>query len=108
MSDCEKLVVDDHEENEEEVKICRSKKKSKVSDRDDLSGMALNMFSKIDPREIFILWGLFIVLHSELFADWFLKKFKGTTNEDKTMTMKGTMYASIVMMVAIVICAFVF
>lgn len=79
-----------------------------MSDRDDLSGMALNMFAKIDPREVFILWGLFIVLHSELFADWFLKKFKGTTNSDKTMTMKGTIYASFVMTIAIIICSLIF
>lgn len=98
MEDCEKLVVD----NSCGTDIPKPK------DRDDLSGMTLNMFGKIDGREILIIWVVFLFLHTELFAEQILKKFKGATNEDGTMTMRGTLYASMFMMIVVVLCSILF
>lgn len=111
MSDSEKLVVSEILDEEHHTPLIvshRKKNKHKLRDRDDLSGLALNMFSKIDVRELFILWVVFIFIHTEMFSDHVLKRFNGTTNEDKTMTMKGTVYSSIFMIMIIVICSLLF
>ena len=103
MTDCEKLVktLDEvHERKKNTHRVLREK--------DDLSGMAVNMVKRIDPREIFILWLTFIAIHCEIFSVHILSRFKGTTNEDKTMTVKGTMYASIFMMIMVIICRMIF
>lgn len=90
----------------------RSKKggrKNKVNDRDDLSGMMLNMIGKIDIRELIILWLTFLFIHTPTFVTHFLKKIKGTYNPDSmTMTMKGTFYASMFMMIVVVLCTMMF
>lgn len=79
-----------------------------LGEKDDLSGMAMNMVKKIDCREIFILWLTFIALHFEIFSVYVLSKFNGTTNEDKTMTLKGTLYASIFMTIMVILCRLIF
>ena len=79
-----------------------------VGERDDLSGLALNMFGKLDGRSIIIIWLVFLFIHTELFAENILKKFSGSRNEDGTMTMKGTLYASCFMMMIVIICTLVF
>jgi hypothetical protein len=66
------------------------------------------MGGKLDFRELIIVWFIFLFLHTEMFAEHFLKKIKGTTNDDGTMTMKGTFVASLVMMVVVVVCTIVF
>ena len=91
----------------------RSKKgggrKNKVNDRDDLSGMMLNMIGKIDIRELIILWLTFLFIHTPTFVTHFLKKIKGTYNPDSlTMTMKGTFYSSMFMMIVVVLCTMMF
>ena len=123
MADQERLVPlepdveyeSDYTEEEElpKPKPCKTKKQSrkknsKLKDRDDLSGMMLNMVGKIDAREIFIIWIVFIFIHTPAFADHILKKFKGTTNEDSTMTMRGTLYSSIFMILVVIVCSIVF
>lgn len=120
MIDYEKIIPDNYPiqqessdcENEVEIskpkKTKKNKSKKKMNERDDLSGMFLNMTGKIDFREIFILWILFLFLHTSTFAEHILKKFKGATNENGTMTMKGTIYASLFMVLAILLCTILF
>ena len=105
MSDCEKLTK--QQETEPLVELTPSAPKV-LSEKDDFSGMTLNMVKKIDVREIFILWITFIALHFEIFSVHVLSKFKGTTNEDKTMTLKGTIYASVFMIIMVILCRLIF
>jgi ABC-type phosphate transport system permease subunit len=79
-----------------------------VKDCDDIGGMTMSMFMKIDVRELFIIWVIFLFVHTELFSDIFLKRFKSATNEDGTMTMKGTLISSLIMMLVVLICTIVF
>lgn len=95
------------------VKKCKSRKRrnhhgSKVKERDDLSGMLLNMFGKIDMRELFIIWIAFIIIHTEKFAEQVLKRFSGAINDDGTMRMKGTLYSSACMILVVILCTIVF
>lgn len=101
MGDCERIEF-------AHKKIRKHKKKCLKDSKDDLGGMMVAMTQKIDVRELIILWALFIFLHTELFADSFLKKISNATNEDGTMKMKGTFIASMIMVVAIMICSIVF
>ena len=103
MSDCEKLV-----KTLDEVHERKKSARRVLTDKDDFSGMAVNMVKRIDPREIFILWITFVAIHCEIFSVQVLSRFNGTTNEDKTMTVKGTMYASIFMMMVVIICKMIF
>ena len=105
MSDCEKLVKS--KEKVPTIDLARSAPPV-LGEKDDFSGMAMNMVKKIDCREIFILWLTFIALHFEIFSVYVLSKFKGTTNEDKTMTLKGTIYASIFMTIMVILCRLIF
>ncbi len=100
MDDCEDLT-------KHQIKKHHKHKKTR-HDRDDLGGMMLNMGGHIDPREIFIIWIIFIFLHTEMFAEVFLSRFQGTTNEDHTLTMKGTFATSIILILVVMICSMVF
>ncbi len=86
----------------------RSHRKAPKTNKDDLGGMLVNMGHHIDIREVFILWIVFIFVHTEMFAEYFLKQFSGATNEDCTPTMKGTFIASLIMVLAVVVCSLVF
>ena len=97
MSDCESLTT--------KLQPPRHKK---ISSRDDLGGMFVNMGGKLDFRELIILWIAFLFLHTEMFAENFLKWIPNALNEDNTMTMKGTFISSLIMMVVIMICMMVF
>jgi hypothetical protein len=100
--DCEQIVPDGDSGK-------RSKRRSrKVRDRDDLGGMLLNMSKKVDARELFIIWIVFLFIHTEMFCEHILKRFSNTTNADNTMTMKGTFYASMIMLLTVLICSVVF
>lgn len=102
MSDCEKLIVGDLEPHVEDH--CQPE----VRDHDDLGGVVVGMFGRLDIRELFILWVGFLFLHTELFSDVFLKRINGTTDKDGMSTMKGTFYKSVIMLLLIVICGIVF
>lgn len=97
MSDCEKLTTEK-----------REKKVSNVTERDDFGGMILNMLGKIDPRALMIIWISFIFLHTELCAENIMKKINGSINQDHTLTMKGTIIASFLMVLIVAICIIVF
>lgn len=96
MSDCE------------QINLNQSCEESIVQDRDDLSGMALNMLGKIDGREIFIIWCVFIFIHSEMYIDHILKRFTGAVDSDNNSTMRGTIYSSFFMMIVVVLCIIIF
>ena len=101
MSDFEELI-----QIEEPKK--KTRKRIHKNEKDDIGGMMINMGSHIDVREIFIIWVVFIFLHTELFVECILKKISGASNDDNTMTMKGTFIASILMILAVIICAMTF
>jgi len=101
MNDCEEIIPKQRKKQPKSKKIAQSS-------RDDLGGMFVNMGKQIDVREIFILWVVFIFLHTEMFAEYFLKKFHNAINEDCTLTMKGTFIASIMMVLVIIICSMIF
>lgn len=110
MPDYEKLIDDCEERSEAELpdKKRKSRRRQRVRDRDDLSGMFLHMGKKVDVRELFIVWVIFLFLHTEMFAEHFLKRVQGATNEDLSMTMKGTLCASLLMIMVVMICAIAF
>lgn len=101
MSDCESLTLDGKISKDD----CPA---SKMGDRDDISGLTLNMPGKLDGRSLFIIWIVFLFVHTEMFGDHILKRFSGARNDDGTMTMKGTLYASFFLMLIVVICSLVF
>ena len=107
MSDHEKLTVKSGK-NKAKEHFDETDNQLKVGDRDDLSGMALNMFSKLDGRSLWIIWVMFLFIHTEMFGKHVLKRFAGAINDDDTMTMKGTLYSSFFMMLVVVICTLVF
>ena len=113
MSDYEKLAPSEQKVSREvdhttqENYKCKNKRRGKkLHDRDDLTGMALNMVNKIDFTELLVIWIVFLFIHSEMFAVQILQRFNGTTNDDKTMTMKGTLYSSIIMIITVICCSF--
>lgn len=73
---------------------------SKFEEKDDINGMILNMGSKIDIRAIFIIWVMFIFVHTEMFFDYFLCKFNNAV-EDGGPTMLGTIYSSFIMLLVV-------
>lgn len=104
MSDCEKLS-----NTSDDIKHApKRKRKSKMSNKDDFSGMFICMGKKVDFREILIIWFVFVMLHSEIFATALLKKIKNAVNDDNTMTMKGTFISSLLLIGVVVICAILF
>lgn len=83
------------------------RKKTKLTEKDDLVGMIINVGRKINPTEIIILWIVYLFIHSSAFID-ILKKINGTTNDDNSMTLKGTFYSSLFMVLVIVLCSIIF
>jgi hypothetical protein len=97
--DCEKILVND----DEVIKVC------KVNERDDLSGMVLNMSHRINKVGVFIIWAAYLFIHSEIFAIHILKNnFSNACNDDNTMTMEGTLISSVFMVLVVVLCILVF
>lgn len=108
MVDFESLIAPSEPDDESVACEPRRNRRRRSRDRDDLSGLFLNMGKKIDIRELFIIWIMFLFLHTEMFAEHVLKRFSGACNDDCTPTMKGTILASILMMLVIMLCAVVF
>jgi hypothetical protein len=104
MSDCEKLTS----AGDDTKRTSKRKRKSKMSSKDDFGGMFICMGKKVDFREILIIWFMFVMLHTELFATMFLKKIKNAVNDDNTMTMKGTFISSLVLIAVVVLCSILF
>lgn len=99
MDDCEKITNSNPEQQDPPCD---------VHERDDFGGMLLNMLGKLDIRALMIVWISFIFLHTELCAENFMKKISGAINEDCSLTMKGTIYASFMMTFVVMLCMIVF
>lgn len=99
MDDCEKISDS-----------CPKPRKSEhdINERDDFGGMILNMFNKVDPRAIMIVFISYIFLHTELCAENVMKKMSGCLNEDGSLTMKGTIYSAFVMTFIAMLCMIIF
>jgi hypothetical protein len=80
----------------------------RARDRDDLVGLQANMLGKLEGRMLVILWLVFLFLHTEMFADAVLKPISGATNSSGAMSEKGTLYASVFMVLAIIACVLIF
>lgn len=81
---------------------------SRCRERDDFVGLPLNMANKIGLRPLGILWVVFIFLHTELFARNVLKRFPGALYPDGSISTRGTLYSSVFMALAVVVCALLF
>jgi hypothetical protein len=79
-----------------------------INDRDDFTGMIVNMCSKVNFREIFTMWIVFIMLHTNVFANSILSQSNGTLDKDKRITMIGTIYLSGFMVLAMILCSIIF
>lgn len=107
MTDYEKIVSIDTKPFKVEAPKRKCGKKSS-NERDDLGGMMLNMFGRLDIRAICIIWISFIFLHSELFADC-LKKYSPTAvSSDNILTNKGIAYSSFIMLFIYMMCVIIF
>jgi len=105
--DCERIAHHYDDDTQSESSCASSTK----HERDDLSGMMLNMVGKLDGVELIIIWLMFLFLHTEMACEHIFKRFSGATNKDNntmTMTMKGTLIASVLMMIVVIICKIVF
>lgn len=111
MSDYEKLPSAKRESFNKipKTKLKRKKDANTKHDRDDMGGMMLNMIEKLDGRELIIIWVVYIFIHSELFAEKILNAiFTGAINENKTMTLRGMLLSSLLMLLVVIICHLVF
>ena len=81
---------------------------SSIHDKDDIAGMIYNAGKKLNIGKLFIVWLLFIFLHTEFFMDNIMSKLKGAFNDKKEPTIVGTLYASLIMMVGLVILTLIF
>jgi hypothetical protein len=101
MKDSEPLI-------DPQTDISKEEPPSPLSDKDDFAGMFVNASKKIDFRQLLSLWLLFLMLHTEFYVENILHRFKGATDEKGNMTMKGTFYSSLIMLLGIVIIGMVF
>ena len=108
MNDFEPLVETDSSVDESETPS-RVYNNNKNEGKDDIAGMIINASKKIDVRQMFIIWLLFIFLHTEFFMEKVISKIKGAVNkEGGDYTIMGTFYASFIMIVGILILNFIF
>lgn len=77
--------------------------KEEMTDKDDVAGMLVSAGKSINFREMIIIWAWFLFLHSELFIERVLSLAQGAVDEKQNMTMRGTIYSSVIMMVGIII-----
>ncbi len=98
--------------NKDSNPLVLEKRKSNMSNKmkenypneyDDFAGVIVNVGKSINMREIFIIWLWFLIIHSELFIENFLSRISSTTDENKNLTMNGTIYLSIIMIIGIII-----
>lgn len=70
---------------------------------DDFAGLLISAGKSINVREMFVIWLWFLIIHSEIFVENFLTKFSGACDERMNMTMYGTIIASIIMIIGVII-----
>ncbi len=83
--------------------VSKKKPKEGLKDNDDFAGVFINAGKSINVREMIIIWLWFLILHSDIFIERFLCNIAGACDENKSLTMNGTIYASIIMMVGVII-----
>ena len=72
-------------------------------EHDDFAGVIINAGKSINVREMIIIWLWFLIIHSEIFIERFLAHIPGACDENKSMTMNGTIYASFIMIIGVVL-----
>jgi hypothetical protein len=76
---------------------------AEVDEHDDFAGVIINAGKSINVREMVIVWLWFLIIHSEIFIERFLSKISGTVDINQNLTMNGTIYLSIIMIIGIII-----
>jgi hypothetical protein len=88
-------------------KTFRNKEKlqdpQKLNDNDDFAGLIVNAGKSINVREMIIIWLWFLIVHSEIFIMKGLSKIPGAVDANQNMTLSGTFYTSIIMIIGIVL-----
>lgn len=80
-----------------------NKEKYEPAEHDDFTGVIINASKSINVREIIIIWIWFLVIHSEIFIERFLSKIPGSIDDTKNLTMNGTFYLSIFMIIGVIL-----
>ncbi len=81
----------------------KSAAKETLEEHDDFAGLIINAGKSINVREMVVIWLWFLIIHSEIFIERFLSHLPGACDADNNMTMSGTLYASIVMIIGVVV-----
>jgi hypothetical protein len=88
-------------------KASREKQTDKSNDNldehDDFAGVIINAGKSINAREMVIIWLWFLIIHSEIFIERFLAHIPGACDSSNNMTMSGTIYASFIMIVGVIL-----
>ena len=74
-----------------------------LSDHDDFAGVIINAGKSINVREMVIIWLWFLIIHSEMFIERFLAPLPEACTANNELTMNGTIYASFIMMLGIIL-----
>lgn len=80
-----------------------NKSDDNLDEHDDFAGVIINAGKSINVREMVIIWLWFLIIHSEIFIDRFLSHIPGACDSNNNMTMSGTIYASFIMIVGVII-----
>lgn len=81
----------------------KDKLEDKLDEHDDFAGVIINAGKSINVREMVIIWLWFLIIHSEIFIERFLARVPGACDANNNMTMSGTLYASLVMIIGVVV-----
>lgn len=76
---------------------------SGLDEHDDFAGVIINAGKSINGREMVIIWIWFLIIHSEIFIERFLSHIPGACDSSNNMTMSGTIYASFVMIIGVIL-----
>jgi hypothetical protein len=74
-----------------------------LDEHDDFAGVIINAGKSINAREMVIIWLWFLIIHSEIFIMRFLTHIPGACDASNNMTMSGTIYASFIMIVGVIL-----
>jgi len=77
-------------------------KKTKVSDRDDFSGMTATVLTKVNFKVAIFIFLLGILVFSDVYIENALSKFKGASHDGQATT-KGTMLQLMTLVIGYII-----
>lgn len=96
--------------NQKQIKNTLSNKKSndnsdsnEPKECDDFAGVLINASKSINIREMIIIWLWFLIIHSEMFIERFISHLPEACTDQNELTMNGTIYASFIMIIGVVI-----